>query len=57
MNKVMDLSCLTPPAQKTAMKIIERMGWKFQGGSIERANYEIPEEDEDLFNFLEIVFS
>lgn len=56
MRKVMDLSCLTPSAQKKAMKVNERMGWEFQGGSFERPNYEVPEKDEDLFRFLEIVF-
>lgn len=52
MKKTMDLSFLTFDAQETAMELMKRLGWKYLGGH-ERCTYELPDEDEHLFDFIE----
>lgn len=52
MKKTMDLSFLTFDAQETAIELMKRLGWKYLGGH-ERCTYELPDEDEYLFDFIE----
>lgn len=55
-TKRLDLSFLTEEGQRDCMKIVERMGWRYDYIGKDTYLVNVPIEDESLFYFLDNCF-